>query len=158
VHTFVPFVSFVVHQFTETFQLTVLKYQSLLTFPALKNATFTPMIPALRNLIELDVPESFMVVNHAFYDYDPTSEFSEIENLMYLNEDLFQANFDENELILDLGWYGDVRKNKGDFVVKLIQNNHWDAPVVEIPSKSLAEAHEILSKTMTAIHAGVFND
>lgn len=116
------------------------------------------MIPTLRNLIEFNSPESFVIVNHAFYNYDPTSEFSEIENLMYLNEDLFQANFDENELILDLGWYGNVRKNDGNYVMKLIQNNHWDNPVVEIPSKSLKQAEEVLIKTMIAIDNGVFDD
>lgn len=116
------------------------------------------MIPSIRNLQELTIPESFVVSNNEFYAYDPNSEFSEIENLMYLNEDLFQATFDENELILDLGWYGNVRKNDGNFVMKLIQYNHWDNPVVEIPSKSLKQATEVLVKTMIAIDAGVFND
>jgi hypothetical protein len=116
------------------------------------------MIPSIRNLQELTIPESFVVIKHDFYAYDPSSEFSEIENLMYLNEDLFQATFDENELILDLGWYGNVRKNDGSFVMKLIQYNHWDAPVVEIPSKTLKQATEVLVKTMIAIDAGVFDD
>lgn len=116
------------------------------------------MLSSLRPKQELDIPDSFVVVKHDFFAYDPTSEFNEIESLLYLNEDLFQARFDESELIIDLGWYGDVRKNKGHFELKLIQCNHWDDPVSTIHAKSLEEATEILNRTLAAIHGGVFNN
>lgn len=116
------------------------------------------MLSSLRSKLEFDIPDSFVVVKHDFFAYDPSTEFNEIENLLYLNEDLFQARFDENELIIDLGWYGDVRKNAGHFELKLIQHNHWDDPISTIPAKTLDEATEILVRTLAAIHGGVFND
>jgi len=116
------------------------------------------MISSIRLRQEIEVPDSFTVVKHDFYNYDPVSEFNEIENLLYLNEDLFQASYPENDLIIDLGWYGDVRKNKGHYELKLIQNNHWDGPVSTIHAKSLNEITEILTKTLNAIHGGVFSD
>lgn len=116
------------------------------------------MLSSLRQRQEVIIPESFVLVKHDFFAYDPTSEFDEIENLLYLNEDLFQVSYPENDLIVDLGWYGDVRKNEGDFVMKLVQNNHWDEPVSTIHAKSLEEATEILNRTLAAIHGGVFSD
>ena len=116
------------------------------------------MIPSLRSLINIEVPDSFDLVKHDFYTYDPSTEFSEIENLMYLNEDLFQASFAENDLIVDFGWYGNVKKNDGQFKLQLIQNNHWDNPVTTIPSTGLDQAVQILERTLMAIHRGVFNE
>ena len=116
------------------------------------------MIPSLRSLQEIEIPDSFKLVKHDFYVYDPTVDFSEIENLMYLNEDLFQVLYAENDLIIDLGWYGDVRTNKGQFQLKLVQNNHWDNPISVIHASSLTEATEILNRTLAAIHSGVFSD
>lgn len=116
------------------------------------------MIASLRSLQEIEIPDSFKLIKHDFYAYDPTTEFTEIENLMYLNEDLFQVSYAQNDLLIDLGWYGDVRKNNGQFQIQLIQNNHWDEPISTIHAKSLSEATEILSRTLSAIHDGVFND
>ncbi|NRA12913.1 MAG: hypothetical protein HRT57_13235 [Crocinitomicaceae bacterium] len=116
------------------------------------------MVSVLRPLIEIEIPDSFNLVSHEFYNYDPKTDFSEIENLMYLNEDLFQATFEENDLIVDFGWYGNVKKNDGQFMLKLIQNNQWDNPVTTIPSSCLDQAIDILERTMMAIHNGVFSD
>ena len=116
------------------------------------------MIPSLRSLQEIEIPDSFTLIKHDFYAYDPTTDFSEIENLMYLNEDLFQVSYPENDLLVDLGWYGNVRKNNGQFQLKLIQNNHWDQPISTIHASSQKEAAKILTKTLSAIDDGVFSD
>ena len=97
---------------------------------------------------EINLPIDCILVNNDFYDYDPSESFTEEDNLKYLNEDLFQCSFPIDHLIIDLGWYGDVATNTGEFRIQVIQNENWDIPFNSSYSKSAEEAKEILVKIL----------
>ena len=97
---------------------------------------------------KIEFPEDCTVINHDFYNYDPTLSFNKADNLKYLNEDLLQCAFLEDELIIDLGWYGDVNTNQGEFRIYIIQNENWEIPFNIIHSKSVDETKDLLHKIL----------
>ena len=105
---------------------------------------------------EIEFPLDCVVINNDFYNYDPVNSFNEADSLKYLNEDLLQCSFPENNLIIDLGWYGDIKSNKGQFRIYIIQHENWEMPFNVIHPKSLEETINALNKILayfTAIEA-----
>ena len=84
----------------------------------------------------LEIPICGKILKHDFYKYDPQTDYSEINNLSYLKEDLLQIEFESLNLIIDLGWYGDISKNVGNFKIYIIQNQNWENPIKVKSSKS----------------------
>ena len=76
------------------------------------------------------------------------NEFNEADSLQYLNEDIFQCVFPAQNLIIDIGWYGNVATNQGEFRIHVIINENWDFPFNVIHSKSVDEAKEVLLKIL----------
>jgi hypothetical protein len=104
---------------------------------------------SISNMIKIqkiDFPLDCKVVRNDFYNYDPVSSFKVADSIKYLSEDLLQCSFPEEDMIIDLGWYGDVVSNKGEFKILLIQYGNWEIPFNEILSKSVVETKEILEK------------
>lgn len=99
-------------------------------------------------LIEISLPEDCRFINHDFYEYDPENSFNEKYSLLYLNEDLFQCVFPEQNLIIDIGWFGDKTLNLGEFRIHVIMNENWDFPFQVIHSKSVTEVKELLMKIL----------
>ena len=97
---------------------------------------------------KIDFPEDCRVIHHDFHDYDPETSFNEADSLKYLTEDLFQCSFPEDHMIIDLGWYGDVISNKGEFRIILIQHENWEIPFNVIRSKSVVEIKSLLGKIL----------
>ncbi len=96
----------------------------------------------------IDFPLDCRVINNDFYSYDPTNSFNEADSAKYLNEDLLQCSFPEEDMIIDLGWYGDVIANKGEFRIYIIQNENWEVPFNVIHSKSVEETKDLLTKIL----------
>ena len=97
---------------------------------------------------DINFPEDCQIVNHDFYDYNPVDAYNKPNSLKYLNEDLLQCSFPEDEVIIDLGWYGDVITNKGEFRIYIIQNENWEIPFNIIHSKSADETKGLLIKIL----------
>lgn len=97
---------------------------------------------------EINFPSDCEIINNDFYDYDPLTSFNKADSKQYLHEDLLQCSFPIDHLIIDLGWYGDVNSNQGEFRIQVIQNENWDNPFNVIYSKSSEEVKEILTKIL----------
>jgi len=80
-------------------------------------------------LQKLKFPSNCKVVKHEFTTYDPEIEFSENHSLNYLSEDLLQIEFEELDLIVDLGWYGGISNKKGLFKIHIIKDSNWENPI-----------------------------
>ena len=103
-------------------------------------------------LQKIKLPKCGKFVNHEFYIYDPNSDFIEDKNLFYLKEDLMQIEFDNLNLIIDLGWYGDVSNNKGKFKIFVIENQNWENPLKIESSYSQKEIVEKLNIVLDEIN------
>ena len=112
---------------------------------------------ANRELESLEIPESFTVVHHEFFAYDPVTDYSIEENHLHLTEDLFQVIHEPTQLVIDLGWYGNKTDNRGEFVLNVIRNDFWDEPLSKIFEKSQKEITRVLKKTLFAINAGLLD-
>lgn len=96
----------------------------------------------------INFPLDCEIVNHDFYNYDPLNKYVKADSIKYLNEDLLQCSFPEDEIIIDLGWYGDITTNTGEFRIYIIQNENWEIPFNIIHSKSVTETTELLIKIL----------
>ena len=70
-------------------------------------------------LQRLIIPNHCKGLQNTFSTYDPEIEYSEEKNLFYLTEDLLQIEC--GNLILDLGWYGEIslmKENSKSFSFK----------------------------------------
>jgi hypothetical protein len=108
-----------------------------------------------KELQKLEIPDSFTLVHHDFYAYDPAKEYQFEANVHYLGEDLFQVIHEPTQLVVDLGWYGNRTENKGGFVLNVIRNEFWDEPVSKIHETSQKQIAEVLNRTLFAIHSGI---
>ncbi|PCH74375.1 MAG: hypothetical protein COB98_10130 [Flavobacteriaceae bacterium] len=95
---------------------------------------------------KINVPEDCNIITNEFYNYDPKKAFTEADNYRYLREDLFQCTFPEESLIIDLGWYGDLKTNTGEFKIDIIKSENWEIPMHTIYSASVLEIKELLVK------------
>jgi len=99
-------------------------------------------------LQEIDFPSDCEISTHDFYDYDPEHSFNEEDSSLYLKEDLLECSFPEEHLVIDVGWYGDIVSNKGEFKIQIIQDANWEVPVNVIYSKSIEEIKVLLNKIL----------
>ena len=97
---------------------------------------------------KINFPDDCKIINNDFYDYDPVNAFNISDSSKYLNEDLLQCSFPEDDLVIDLGWYGDVNTNKGEFKIQIIKLQNWEIPFNVIHSKSTKEVKSILTKIL----------
>ena len=97
---------------------------------------------------KINFPFDCEIINNDFYNYDPLSSFNEADNLKYLNEDLLQCAFPGEDIVIDLGWYGDIISNKGEFKIYIIKNENWEIPINIIHSKSVLEIKTLLNKIL----------
>jgi len=84
----------------------------------------------------LIIPSGFKISKNDFTTYDPEINFTEERNLYNLTEDLLQIEFDYSNLIIDLGWYGEIYSNRGEFKIHVIENEDWENPLKIENSKS----------------------
>ena len=97
---------------------------------------------------EIDFPSDCVIIHHDFYSYDPVNAFNEADSLKYLSEDLLQCSFPKHEVIIDLGWYGEITSPIGEFRIYVIKNENWDYPFNTIYSKSADEIKGFLIKIL----------
>ena len=97
---------------------------------------------------KINFPADCRIINNDFHDYDPLNSFNEEDSLKYLNEDLLQCSFPKDDLIIDLGWYGNVISNQGEFRIYIIKYQNWDIPFNVIHSKSVEEIETLMTKTL----------
>tara|TARA_R110002049_G_scaffold231003_2_gene403187 strand:- start:3520 stop:3867 length:348 start_codon:yes stop_codon:yes gene_type:complete len=99
-------------------------------------------------LQKIDFPSDCTVIHHEFYTYDPLNTFNEKHSLEFLDEDLLQCTFEEDNMTIDLGWYGNTSTNKGEFKLQMIKDENWEIPFETIHSKSVDEIKSILIKVL----------
>lgn len=99
----------------------------------------------------ISVPAGFKIARNEFYMYDPEMDYTEALNLYYLQEDLLQITNEENSIIIDLGWYGEIHSNKGKFKIYLIKDMDWENPEQEIESTSSADIYNKLVEVVNSI-------
>ena len=87
-------------------------------------------------LQKFELPNCGKFIKHEFYSYNPENDFTEEKNLLYLKEDLLQIEFEKLNVILDLGWYGEIANNNGSFKIFIIENQDWEKPLKIESSKS----------------------
>lgn len=97
---------------------------------------------------KIDFPIDCKDIQNDFYNYDPEQAYNVSDSLQYLNEDLFQCSFPEDDVIIDLGWFGDIPSNKGEFRIYIIKNENWEIPFNIIYSKSVDEIKDLLIKVL----------
>ncbi len=97
---------------------------------------------------KIDFPLDCKISHHDLYDYDPLNAFNEEDSLKYLNEDLLQCAFPLDDWIIDLGWYGDINANKGEYRIQIIQYENWEIPFNTVYSKSIDEIIDVLTKIL----------
>lgn len=95
-------------------------------------------------LQEIKSPKNGLITTHEFYTYDPLNEFNIEHSVNFLSEDLLQCFFPVEDVKVDLGWYGNVRENKGEFRIHIIQSENWEYPVKTIYSKDVDEIKTLL--------------
>ena len=99
-------------------------------------------------LQKIDFPADCIINKHVFHNYDPVNSFSEEESFNYLSEDLLQCTFPDENLTIDLGWYGSLISSEGEFKIQIIQGENWEIPVNVIHSKSVEEITILLNKIL----------
>tara|TARA_Y100000385_G_scaffold291975_1_gene375009 strand:+ start:12196 stop:12555 length:360 start_codon:yes stop_codon:yes gene_type:complete len=110
-------------------------------------------------LQEIELPDGITLVFSDFSTYDPSTQYSLELSSKYISEDLFQASFDEGRLVIDLGWYGDVETNIGEYKIQIIYGSDWDYPVTTIFAKSQGEARDTLIRVLAHVASGdMFED
>ena len=99
-----------------------------------------------KQLQDLKIPSGYNIEFNSFFTYDPESEYSEKDNIMYLSEDLFQCVYQPKKIIVDLGWYGEIHSNDGEFKIYVVANQDWDNPLRTVKAKSLSKITNTPSK------------
>jgi len=99
----------------------------------------------------LIIPSGCRISKNDFTTYDPEINFTEERNLYNLTQDLLQIEFDYSNLIIDLGWYGEISSNNGEFKVYVIENKDWDNPLKIEKSKSQKIINEKLELILLEI-------
>ena len=99
----------------------------------------------------IPIPSWFKLVRNEFYQYNPKMESTEDLNLFYLQEDLLQLHNELDNLVIDLGWYGDVSTNEGQFKLYQIKDCDWDNPESQICTSDAEEAYSQLLNMINSI-------
>ena len=99
-------------------------------------------------LHKINFPKDCELIHHEFHSYDPQNSFTEADSIKYLHEDLLQCYFEEDNLIIDLGWYGNLKENRGEFKIQLIKDENWEIPFEVICSKSMEDIMTYLLKIL----------
>lgn len=100
----------------------------------------------------LRIPSGFKIEWNEFYGYDPSTAYDENDHLHYLTEELLQLKYHQEELVVDLGWYGDTSRREGYFQLLLLRGLRWEAPLVRITSPSLTQITDKLEDLIWKIH------
>jgi len=103
-------------------------------------------------LQNIELPNCGKFVKHDFHSYNPENDFTEEKNLLYLKEDLLQIEFEKLNLILDLGWYGEITNNNGSFKIFVIKNHDWENPLKIESSKSQKVINAKLNNILVEIN------
>ena len=91
-------------------------------------------------------PQNCKINRNVFSNYNPETDFSEEKNLYYLTEDLLQIEIESLNLIIDLGWYGEISNNNGEFKIFVVESKDWENPSFTESSKSQIIIKEKLEK------------
>ena len=100
----------------------------------------------------ISVPAGFKTTRNEFYMYDPSKEYTEELNLYYLQDDLLQITNEQNSIVIDLGWYGEVHSNEGKFKIYVIKDMDWENPEQEIESISSKDIYSKLVEVVDSIN------
>ncbi|MEN8927773.1 MAG: hypothetical protein ABF242_07915 [Flavobacteriales bacterium] len=98
---------------------------------------------------EIESPKNGLITRHIFSTYNPVNDFNIKHSLLYLTEDLFQCYFPQEDIKIDLGWYGKPQDNEGEFRIYIIQSENWEFPVEIVYSKDVVEIKTLLENVLT---------
>jgi len=104
-------------------------------------------------LQEIPIPNNGTINKHVFSTYDPVVDFTEEKNFYYLQEDLLHVTFHGLGITVDLGWYGDLSTNEGEFKVFVIKGYDWENPLKIVSSTSQKEITKELVKILWEVGA-----
>ena len=99
----------------------------------------------------IPVPIGFKIIRNEFYMYNPEKEYTEELNLYYLQEDLLQLIKEDKKIAVDLGWYGDIASNKGQYKIYVIKDMDWENPEQEIESTSSDDIYNKLVEMVNSL-------
>jgi hypothetical protein len=102
----------------------------------------------MSSIQQIDFPLGCKIINNDFYTYNPNTDYKEADSILYLNEDLLQCSLPADDIIIDVGWYGDIYTNQGEFRIYIILHENWEIPFNIIYSKSAEETKELLNKVL----------
>ncbi|MDR1285062.1 MAG: hypothetical protein LBJ88_02550 [Campylobacteraceae bacterium] len=99
------------------------------------------------NLQPVKVPVGWVITYNNFFDIDPLKIKN--DDILWDNftEDLFQIKNEHKNILLDLDWYPEMNPN-GNYCIKLIQDNNWEEPLIDINNKDKKEIVEIIEKIL----------
>jgi hypothetical protein len=102
-------------------------------------------------LEKIKIPEQIKVIQNYFMTYNPLTEYSEEKSLNNLTEDISQFELKKNNVIIDLGWYGDFETNDGFFRIRVIRDSNWDNPIKDFKSGNQKEIKVQLEKILEEV-------
>jgi hypothetical protein len=100
-----------------------------------------------------EIDKRFKLLNGkvSFYSI-PVDESDEsgVDRIL-LTEDLMIVSY-PNNVVLDLGWYGDSSNGEGGyFCIYLIKNGDWGKPLMRIPCQTLQKAIDLMNRIAVLI-------
>lgn len=95
----------------------------------------------------IDALEGLTHLYNHLDDLDPSRPVG--EQLLDLDEDLFQAQFHDG-LIVDVGFY--PWSPDGVFRILVIRDEDWDCPVRQVECKELSDLFKLLKETLLHIN------
>ena len=112
-----------------------------------------------RNKLDLqkfNIPKPIVwtVLYNNFFDIDPQN----IENDVLWNnftKNLLQIKSQYKDLLLDLGWYPEMNPN-GNYCIKLIENNNWEKPLLNIKSQNKNEIVKNIENILEQYKTNIF--
>ena len=81
-----------------------------------------------------------------------TEKVSIDEHISWLDEDLAQITFPNNDYIIDIGWYPS-RDIDGEFAVVVIKNNDWSNYLFQENTRNYGDLINIINRAVEFIYA-----
>jgi hypothetical protein len=99
------------------------------------------------NLQPLNIPANWIITYNNFFDIDPLK--LKHNDILWDNfiEDLLQLKNEHKNILLDLGWYPEMNPN-GNYCMKLIQDNNWEEPLMNINNKDKNKIIKIIENIL----------
>jgi len=102
----------------------------------------------------LILPDDWIMTYNEFYDIDPSeiNDWGDISQSCFFKEDMLQIKNNGKNLLLDLGWYPEFKK-EGRYCIHLIEDYNWEKPLVKKHTKSKTKTLKIIEDILLKTEA-----